>query len=187
MSSHFDSMRALKFYPPAKSLIRATVAYLLILLTITGCGQNDDQREFEREAFAPPSGITETDGSGEITGEDPDDWRIAPFYQGLVSDVRVFPNPVTVSDQLTIEISISGLDAVAGLSIAVLLEDAVNAQFRILYNSLESPLPPGLTTATINPVRLGRFNTIESARGDHRIIIFDQQDNVISYGDVRVQ
>lgn len=172
---------------PYQSFSRSFLLVFFFVALLTNCGQNDDQREFEQQAFSLPDGITEADGSGEIINEDVDDWRIAPFYQGLISEIRVFPNPVTVSDQLTIEVNISGIDAVSGLTVALLLEDAVNSQFRILYSSLENPLPPGLTTVVINPVRLGRFDSIESARGLHRLILFDNQDNIISYGDVRVE
>lgn len=162
---------------------------LIIMLSLVSfsCGQDDDQREFEQEAFQLPEGITETEGDGDIIKEDPDDWRTSPFYQGLVFVNPAFPNPVSIADKLSIEIEVSGIDAVSGLTVAVLIDNAANAEFRSLYTVSQNPLPPGLTSIPINPVELGRFNSPESARGIHRLIIYDNQQNIISYGDVRVE
>ncbi len=71
---------------------------MLVLLGVS-CGQDDDQREFEQEAFQLPDGITETEGNGSIISEDPDDWRTSPFFQGLVFVDPAFPNPVSIGDQ----------------------------------------------------------------------------------------
>ena len=165
---------------PAKSLI-------LLIFILAGCGQDDEQREFEQEAFQLPEGITETEGNGTIISEDPDDWRTSPFFQGLIFVEPAFPNPVSTSDQLSLEIEVSGIDAVSGLTVAVLIDDAANAGFRTLYTNSQSPYPTGLTSIPINPIELGRFNTPESARGLHRLIIFDNRQNIISYGDVLVE
>jgi len=163
------------------------VLFTLMILALSGCGQDDDQREFEQEAFQLPEGITETEGNGDIVSEDPDDWRTSPFFQGLVFVSPAFPNPVSIGDQLNLEIEVSGIDAVSGLTVAVLIDDAANAQFRSLYTVNQNPLPPGLTSIPINPIELGRFNSPESARGIHRLIIYDNRQNIISYGDVRVE
>lgn len=167
-------------------------SYISILMIFTfiaaaGCGQDDDQREFEQEAYQLPEGITETEGNGTIISEDPDDWRTAPFFGGLITVEPIYPNPVSVSDQLSLDISVTGIDAVSGLTVAVLIENAANAGFRSLYSVSQNPVPPGLTSIPINPLELGRFNSPESARGIHRIIIFDNRQNIISYGDVRVE
>ena len=160
---------------------------LLVLFIAAGCGDDDQQREFEQQAFQLPDGITETEGNGTIISEDPDDWRTSPFFQGLVFINPAFPNPVSIGDRLNIEVDIAGIDAVSGLTVAVLIDDAANAQFRSLYTVSQNPLPPGLTSIPINPVELGRFNSPESARGIHRLIIYDNRQNIISYGDVRVE
>jgi hypothetical protein len=166
--------------------VRGFVIILSVFLML-GCGQDDDQRQFEQEAFQLPGGITETEGNGSIVSEDPDDWRIAPFFQGLISIEPIYPNPVSIGDQLSLDINVLGIDAVSGLTVAVLNEDAANAPFRSLYTVNQNPLPPGLTSIPINPVELGRFNNPESARGIHRLIIYDGRQNIISYGDVLVE
>lgn len=164
-----------------------TLLFCTMALLFFSCGQDDEQREFEQKAFQLPEGITETEANGTIISEDPDDWRTSPFFQGLVYINPPFPNPITIGNQLNIEVEVSGIDAVSGLTVAVLFEVGAGAQFRPLYTVNQNPLPPGLTSISINPVELGRFNTIESARGIHRLIIYDNRENIISYGDVRVE
>lgn len=192
-NSHLTPTTSKRFTPIVSSFcmnLKTTylpVFLILFLFAAAGCGQDDDQREFEREAYQLPDGITETEGNGTIISEDPDDWRTSPFFQGLIFVEPAFPNPVTISDLLNIEIDVTGFDAVSGLTVAVLIENAANAQFRPLFTVNQNPLPPGFTSININPLELGRFNTPESARGLHRLIIFDNRQNIISYGDVLVE
>ncbi len=160
--------------------------YLFILLFLSGCGQDDEQRKFEQQAFQSPSGITKTE-NGVPDSEDPDDWRTSPFFSGLIEITPPYPNPVLVSDQLTIEVNVSGIDAVSGLTVAVLIPDGDRSNIRVLRTVNENPLPPGLTTINLNPVQFGRFNNPESARGLHRIFFYDNRENIISYGDIRVE
>lgn len=187
-SCHSRTANICSSIPPAFSRAPAVLSVLFMFtMVFTSCGQNDDQRAFEEQAFSLAENITETDPSGKIVTEDPDDWRTAPFFQGLVFVNPAFPNPVLVSDRLDINVEITGIEAVSGLRVVVLLESGPTIEFKPLYTSSEQPLPPGLTVASINPVELGRFNTVESARGIHRIILLDNRENVISYGDVRVE
>ncbi len=185
-------MKTPDFFNHKCNCIRLSIIILLAAfgsILLTACGQDDDQRDFENEAFSLPEGFTETDGSGQIVdeNEDPDDWRTAPFFQGLVFVDPAFPNPVQVSDQLMINVEISGIEAVSGLTVIVLIESGVNPEFRPVYSDPQNPIPPGLTVISINPIQLGRFNTVESARGLHRLILLDGRENVISYGDVLVE
>lgn len=159
---------------------------MFLVFSASGCSQDDDQRDFEQEAFSLPEGFTETDGSGRIISEDPDDWRISPNYSGIVTVDPPFPNPVQVSDIIQIHIN-PFQSAVFGLSVIVVIEGGTNLEFRPVYTDHRSPLPPGLSVMEVNPVHLGRFNTIESARGLHRLVLLDGRDNVISYGDVMVE
>lgn len=183
--------RTAKIYssiPPAFPRPPAVLALLFMFsIVVSSCGQDDDQLAFEEQAFSLPQNITETDPSGKIVNEDPDDWRTAPFFQGLVFVNPAFPNPVQVSDRLDINVEITGIEAVSGLRVVVLLGSGPTIEFKPLYTSSERPLPPGLTVASINPVELGRFNTVESARGIHRVVLLDNRENVISYGDIRVE
>src|SRR5690625_1028728 len=81
--------------------------YMIVpLLFLLSCGQDEAQLQFEREAFGEPSGFTKTSGTGEIDREnvDEDDWRISPFFSGLVYSVDpIYPNPVLSNDRLTLQ------------------------------------------------------------------------------------
>ncbi|REL37673.1 hypothetical protein DYD21_07770 [Rhodohalobacter sp. SW132] len=173
---------------PFTSFRYAAVAVLLIAI-ISACGQDDDQRDFEQEAFSLPDGITQTDNSGQIVegNEDPDDWRVAPFFQGLVYiDPLPFPNPVQVSDVLRIHVD-PFQEALNGLIILVISENAANREPRQIYNHAQSPLPPGPTVVDLNPIQFSWNNTAQNARGLHRLILVDGSGNVISYGDILVE
>ncbi len=157
----------------------------ILLITITaGCGQNQDQRDFESEAFRTADGFTETSDTGEILSEDPDDWRIAPFFQGLVEVRPAYPNPVQTTDQLKIDVEVTGIEAVSGLQLFVYYFDD---SIKPVYSDQRSPLPPGLSVISVNPIELGRFNTVESARGLHRVVLTDGNENIITYGDIKVE
>ncbi|MGF1669634.1 MAG: hypothetical protein ACFCU6_04230 [Balneolaceae bacterium] len=157
------------------------IVFLLLILFISGCGNSDDQRKFEQQAFQQPSGITETDNQGNIISNDPDDWRIAPIFQGLVEVSPAFPNPVSINGQLRIELDIKFLDSVNGIEVAVLFQDR---SVGTLFDDPSIQIPPGLQVIDINPLELGRFES--EVIGLHRILILDIRRNIISYGDVRV-
>jgi len=171
------------------SSVRAGAMTLILIASLSGCGQDDDQRNFEQEAFSMPTGITQTDNSGQIVNgnEDPDDWRVSPFFQGLVYvDPLPFPNPVQVSDVLRIHVD-SFQEALNGLMIFVISENSPSQGARPIYTHAQNPLPPGQTVVDINPVQLSWNNTAQNARGLHRLILVDGFENVISYGDIRVE
>ncbi len=157
----------------------------LFIFFAAACSQSGDQREFERQAFQLPDGITQTNGSGEIVNDnvDPDDWRIAPFFQGLVIVDPAFPNPVLTSDRLNLQIQITGVDAVSGIRIFALYN--INQLSRPLYDDLRSPLPPGLVSVSLNPHDIAQ--TPENPLGKFRIIVEDRNGNIITYGDVKIE
>lgn len=153
---------------------------------LVSCSGSDDQREFEQQALSTPSGFTETDASGAVTGDvDPDDWRIAPFFQGLVEIQPAYPNPVQTTENVNIEITITGVEAVRGLDIMVWFD---GGHVQSVYQDPGNPLNPGLIVARFSALDLSRFdNGGEGARGLRRVLIFDGNDNLISYGDIKVE
>jgi len=157
----------------------------LILITHAACESSDDQRDFEREAFQPPENITLTNEQGQIQDEDPDDWRISPEFQGFVEIDPAFPNPVDVSSNFTIELTVTGVQGIAGLEIIVVFNES---NFNTIFIEDESPLRTGLTAIQINALQLGEFNNVESARGIHRLVLAElNTGRIISYGDIRVE
>jgi len=166
-----------------KSLPAVFVIALAALLT--GCSQNDAQKKFEEEAFAQPSGITQTDVQGKIVTEDSDDWRIGPMFKGYVEvESPAFPNPVSNGQNLEIHLNITGIESISGLEVMVRDE---NDNWRSIYLDSQSSLPPGLYTFQLNPSSFSYTNNYQNAVGLHRVYLFDLNNNLITYGDVRVQ
>lgn len=156
------------------------VLALFILITISGCNQNSDQREFEKEAFSEPNRITETNDQGDIINKDPDDWRIAPFFQGDIDLITPpFPNPVLTNDRLNINIQVNFLDRISGIYIRVY-------RFGTLYPVDErTQITPGTTSIVLDPRIIS--GGIPQPAGLYRIIIQDETENVITYGDVEIK
>lgn len=159
--------------------------FLISSVSWNGCSSDDDeQRVFERKAFQEPSGITRTNSSGAIQSEDSDDWRVSPFYSGLVQVEPAFPNPSIATDRVNIHVTVNSIDVIRGLLVGV-YDPAYGV--RVIWSLYENPLPVGLQVIQVNTMLFGRFNTIESARGLHRVILFDGNENVLSYGDILVE
>lgn len=165
-----------------KTHLHTIFILLLTLLVLTGCNQNQDQRDFERQAFSEPNGITQTNQSGEVINgnSDPDDWRIAPFFQGDIEFVSFpHPNPVLSNQSLRIELQVNVLDRIGGIYIRVI-------RFNGIYPVDDRPqITTGITPFTIDPnIIAGRTS---NPQGTYRLIIQDENENVISYGDIEIQ
>ncbi len=166
-----------KFFSPL-------ILLAILLVSAISCTRNDAQQEFEQEAYRMPDGITETEYDGKVISEDEDDWRISPMFQGsLRIDAPPHPNPVQTSQVLNIEIYVLSQQAVSEIHVYVRYQDGspqlVDSQFEISS--------PGVYSFRIDPLDFGEFRDPESARGDHRILIYNGRDQIISYGDVRVE
>lgn len=48
-----------------------------------------------------------------------------------------------------------------------------------------TPLPAGQVTITLNPLEIAEF--IEQPTGLYRIILLDRNENVITYGDIKIE
>ena len=163
------------------SLIQPFGCALFILLFIQpGCSQNNDQREFERAAFSEPNGITVTNNQGGVETADPDDWRIAPFFQGGIYVMPPFPNPVQSNDAITLEINVWFLDRITGIYLRVY--DPPN----IYPVDERTQITTGSTTFRIDPLLIATSNRTNPA-GLYRLIIQDENENVITYGDIEIQ
>lgn len=160
------------------------ILLLVPLLLSTGCSKSDDQRRFEDQAQAEPQGITETSGSGESTGQpDPDDWRIAPMYSGLIHiEVPAYPNPVNFNSNLRIDIDIRGPEVLSRLEVySFEYPGQLHGPLSVLDN------PTYLQTVSINAEAIANSSGGSGASGLYRLLLYDGRENLISYGDVRVQ
>ena len=163
------------------------IVFLLSLLLMAGCTRNDDQREFEKEAYALPRDYTETTNQGAIVNVDEDDWRTSPLFQGLIVIKPPFPNPVRTDISLNLEIEVTfGNNSINGLQIVTFYNNDRSKPV-VLYQDFET-LPNGqYSTINIDPKQFDKFGNPEGARGLNRIYIFNGNQQMISYGDIMVE
>ena len=170
---------------PVSQTEAGSIGFILTILIIVPllmiqCSDNDEQRQFERQAFQSPSEITETNEVGELTGnQDPDDWRIAPFFQGRVLEVHpAYPNPASTTQDIYIDITLF-TEAVSSIRVFVIHEGTGPPVF------LDEDRNPGMTVILrFQAIELLRF---EGETGIRRILLLDGNDNIISYGDILVE
>jgi len=127
---------------------------------LSSCSQNEDQREFERAAFSEASGFTRTNANGQVISEDPDDWRISPFFQGLIEVSSLpAPNPVLTNDRIIMNLLATGVEPVSGVVIYVYYRPN---SIKVIPVDERSPLPPGLITINLNPLEIAEFISKDS-------------------------
>lgn len=162
-----------------------SVFLVLFLVILAGCKPSEDQILFEQEAFRPPSNITTTNERGIVQSEDPDDWRIAPMFYRLVRVNPIFPNPTSGND-LRLQIYIERTEAVFGMEIVRIDPRNYPHRFISLYRNNQAPMQPGMININIPFQVMFPQHPGYDERGIHRILIYDGRNNLISYGDVRL-
>lgn len=164
------------------SLYRLAVLILILFFANTGCNQSSDQREFEQAAFSIADGFTSTNNRGEVINRDPDDWRIAPFFQGLIEIDPAYPNPVQSNEQISIDRVVTGIESVSGFRVLAFYG---NNNLQFIFDDFRRPLPTGLQTVPLQAADIAQF--AENPQGLYRIIILDANENVITYGDIMIE
>lgn len=165
---------------------RAILTAAAVFLLIVSCSKSGDQRQFEQEAFTVPQNITATDAHGAPIPDrnDPDDWRIGPMFGGLVAvGTPAWPNPVPVNTTFRIELDIRGIESVSGLEVWAFAEP--DRLMGPVFMEDEHSLAGGLYTITLSS---NQFHNPTTALTDlYRILIYDGNENLITYGDVQVE
>ncbi len=147
-----------------------------VLCVLLGCDTHEQQDAFVEEAGRPPSGITRVDASGEILGEDEDDWRTSPAHRGVIRIAPAEPNPVQVGGFVSIRVNVNVFNAVqAPLRVETLRDNRLRT-----LDAIEQAADPGAYVFSFSASEIG-------APGIHRLYIFDGIGELVSYGDVRVQ
>lgn len=149
------------------------------------CSSNAGQNDFERQSLRTPSGYTHTNQNGQVDSSmvDPDDWRIAPMFQSYVYvSTPAYPNPIK-SGTVKIELQITGIQAINGM---YLYKRNVNGQYQLLTSQPQAPLSPGLVVLQFNSLALSDNNTYSGSIGLHRVFLYDNNNNLITYGDIKV-
>lgn len=158
---------------------------LLLCLVIQACTVNQDQEQFENEAFTLPSNFTPTDVHGDIDEErkDPDDWRIGPMFSGAVEILYpANPNPVTFNSHFEIELWFNSSDRISGLNVLAFRDNPEQPMF--ILEEPGSDIDNGVFSIRLTPAD---FHT-EGVGTEplYRILIFDANENLITYGDVKI-
>ncbi|NGP88567.1 hypothetical protein [Fodinibius halophilus] len=173
-----------------RSILFTTVIFCASLLLLN-CSKSDDQRDFESEAFTTPDGITHTNTSGKVVGNvDNDDWNISPMYRGLLqvkSNITDYPhpNPLGYNEDLTLQVKSNVSDAVEGMKIYK-FRFPKNANSFLIKELNDTDLGSAITTITIDGALIAE-NSSADARTTYRILIYDNKENLISYGDIRIE
>ncbi len=179
------------FTAKAVVLRMAPLAAAIFLIAVSGCNRSQDQIEFEQQAYRIPENYTETTPNGEVVRRDEDDWRIGPMFQGFVEVVvPAYPNP-TRGEPVQIELLITGVGTVTGLRAITYYDVFDERSRRILYFHHRSPLEFGPLIFSIYPAEFDPTNNYSAARqrndGLHRLFIYDNRWNLITYGDIKLK
>lgn len=171
-----------------KTYFHFSVLLLAVAFWVSGCSKSDDQREFENNARTQaPQGITEMTFEGTVVAgkQDPDDWRIAPMFGGLIDvETPAYPNPVAFNSNLSIDLYISGLETISALEVYAFKFPGE------LYGPLY--IEENLSSTTLVTINLNASSIAHSTGGSeasniYRLLIFDGRQNLITYGDVRIE
>lgn len=155
---------------------------LSLFLFVASCTNNDAQAEFEQRAYAEPEGITRTDQNGNIVGDpDKDDWRSSPFYAGIAIIEPAFPNPILYGTTISIDIDLSGNSFTSYVQVGYFDFNNRWTQLNERFDILEDDF----FTLEVNAGLFG--SDVSTARGTYRLILFDGNNRVISYGDITVE
>lgn len=166
--------------------------FFLAVLSLVSCSKSDDQREFENRAISEPEGITETNSNGDVVNDniDHDDWQISPMYQGLITigttgDVEYpHPNPLPFNLDLTINLYIRTVETLNRIEIRTFEFPSQDSfPIRTVRDNISSPT---LENFTLSGSLISGSTGSSQAAGLYRILIYDGQQNLITYGDVRI-
>lgn len=151
---------------------------VVALLAGAGCDTQEAQRDFADEAFSAPAGFVRTDAAGNLIADDPDDWRTAPAFEGVVFVQPAFPNPPG-ADIVTIPLSVQAFGAVPGGLVLVALDPVQPQTFYTLAEAPEAR-DPGAYILQFSPTSLRQ-------RGLVRVFLLDGRRDLVSYGDIFVE
>ncbi|WP_372638952.1 hypothetical protein [Fodinibius sp.] len=182
-----------KSFIQQKLLVRSSALFFLSAIICMGaaCSKSDDQKRFEEQALRLPENITETNASGQKIEdkEDPDDWRISPMYQSLITIGKPYtqlphPNPVGYNDRLILEIYLNNIETLSSIEVFALNPENQRTTLIAAQTDLSSP---SLISMQMDGQHIAGSPGGSNASGLYRILIYDDRNNLITYGDIRVQ
>ncbi len=154
---------------------------IIFLLTFTGCKNDEAQISFVNQAYGIPTNFTKTDVDGSVVNEDSDDWRISPAYEGLVEVRPIYQNPIQFGNQVILEVYFKGTVYNPRIELGYLSES--NEWYVLQVREITSDFD--FIDFTFYSNQFG--TTAEQARGLHRLLLFDGNQRLITYGDLLIQ
>lgn len=163
-----------------------TLWLTVLVLGLGACQADDDnmQKDFEREAYSLPSAITKTTFNGTIESRDSNDWRVSPYYLGLLTVQPPFPNPASTTQTVQLLVTIQSLDVLSRVRVWTFNPSRPSTLWPVWSST---SLGPGILEIPMNPMNFTPTGSVTDIRTTHRIILTDQLDQVITYGDVQIQ
>jgi hypothetical protein len=163
-----------------------TLWLTLVVISVSACQADDDnlQKDFEREAYSLPAAITKTTFNGTIESRDSNDWRVSPYYVGLLTVQPPFPNPASTTQTVQLLVTIQSLDVLSRVRVWTFNPYRPSTLWPVWSST---SLGPGILEIPMNPMNFAPTGSVTDIRTTHRIILTDQLDQVITYGDVQIQ
>lgn len=168
------------------------IAFLILGGMLASCSKSNDQRQFEEQARSQPQGITETDAQGQVANTDPDDWRISPMYRGLVfigdgisGSQPPYPNPMQYNQRLDLSIYVSNTETLDRIEIySFEIPSQLNGP---IYTESDISSPQLVSPTNLSGEFISSSSGGSQASGLYRLLIYDGQQNLITYGDIRIE
>jgi hypothetical protein len=158
---------------------RFPVVLLMAALLVPGCDSAEEQNQFALDAGRAASGFTrvrQVDNDYEIVDEDEDDWRIAPVFRGQIDVEPARPNPVGVGLAF-IPLRIVSPGVVQRLALRV----------QNVEQGRTEPVTEIVDASTVGAYELTFSQAQLPGKGLHRMFVFDEFGEIVTYGDVMVE
>ena len=171
------------FYILMNNNKRLLIPFILLLLglLLTTCQQDSAQQQYEAEAYGPIEGYTQTDLQQNVLSQDKKDWQVSPYYQGLIRILPLFPNPISYGGTAYLEMTLNGAPIQSYVELGYL--NFNNQWIPLQQETVSSEFE--LVTFVIDSRNFG--SSAELARGLHRLLLYDGNQRLITYGDIFIK
>ncbi|MBK98349.1 MAG: hypothetical protein CL672_06105 [Balneola sp.] len=156
-------------------------SFLFLWLLLSSCQQDSAQQQYEAEAYGPVEGYTQTDLQQNVLSHDKKDWQVSPYYEGLIRILPLFPNPINYGGTAYLEMTLNGAPVQSYVELGYLNYN--NQWIPLQQETVSSEFE--LVTFVIDSRNFG--SNAELARGLHRLLLYDGNQRLITYGDILIK
>ena len=171
------------FYILMNNNKRLLIPFILLLLglLLTSCQQDSAQQQYEAEAYGPIEGYTQTDLQQNVLSQDKKDLQVSTYYQGLIRILPLFPNHISYGGTAYLEMTLNGAPIQSYVELGYL--NFNNQWIPLQQETVSSEFE--LVTFVIDSRNFG--SSAELARGLHRLLLYDGNQRLITYGDIFIK